>query len=195
MKKKNKENELINNEVQEGKITKNKKKKSKKQRTLNYEAVALNERFILSLFILFAIIVCIVGCFVVKDRNNNRVIDNTDLVLPILEADKKKVLKLDAFELTMDRFYIIKVVNYNEEKLIEEDLVYSIDIENETKATIKLTKNEDLTNLIKNNKKTFINGQELKKDKKQEDIYYLSVVHDGGVIKGDKIKITFNSTN
>ena len=32
---------------------------------------------------------------------------------------------------------------------IFDNIKYSIDIENETKATIKLTKNDDLTNLIK----------------------------------------------
>ena len=189
---KNKVNE--NDEVMLDKKTLKKlKKKKKKNRVLDYDEISLNERFILGIFILLAIVVCIVGCFVVKEKNNTRVIDNTDLILPILEVDKKKTLKLDAFELITDRYYVIKVTNYRDEKLINEDLKYSIDIENDTKATIKLTKNDDQTNLIKNNKKTVITGQELLKEKKQEDVYYLSVVHDAGVIKGDKIKITFES--
>lgn len=168
-------------------------KKTKKKKTLDYEKITLNERFLLGIFILLAIIVCILGCFVIKEKNSSRVIDNTDIVLPILDLGVKNTLKIDTFELTTDRFYVIKVTNYRDKDLIKEDLEYSVDIENETKATIKLTKNDDETNLIKNNKKTVITGQKLLKDKRQADVYYLSIVHDGGVIKGDKIKITFNS--
>ena len=36
---------------------------------------------------------------------------------------------------------------------------------------------------------------ELIKDKKQEDYYYVSIVHDGGVVKNDYIKITFSTEN
>lgn len=169
------------------KVTKVTKKK------IDYKKVVTNEKLLLAVFILLAIVVCILGCFVIKERNNSRVIDKTNVVLSMVEENTKNTLQIDAFGLTKERYYVIKVTNYRGKDINEEEFEYSIDIENETKATIKITKNEDETNLIKDNKKTFISGQKLGKDKKQEDYYYVSIVHDGGVVKDDFIKITFST--
>lgn len=172
------------------KVTKVTKKSEKK---LDYKKVVTTEKFLLGIFILLAVFVCILGCFVIKEMNSNRVIDKTNVVLPIVEENTNNTLEIDAYGLTKERFYVIKVTNYHDKDINKDDFEYSIDIENDTKATIKVTKNEDETNLIKNNKKTVITGQKLGKDKKQEDYYYVSIVHDGGVVKDDKIKITFST--
>lgn len=170
-----------------------KKVVKKKDKKLDYKKIIANEKFLLGVFILLAIFVCILGCLVIKERNNTRVIDKTNIVLPIVEENATNTLEIDAYGLTKERFYIIKVTNYLDKKVNDEEFEYTIDVENETKATIKITKNEDETNLIKNNKKTVITGQKLGKDDKQEDYYYVSIVHDGGVVKNDKIKITFST--
>ena len=172
------------------KVTKVTKKSEKK---LDYKKVVTTEKFLLGIFVLLAVFVCILGCFVIKEMNGNRVIDKTNVVLPIVEENTNNTLEIDAYGLTKERFYVIKVTNYHDKNINKDDFEYSIDIENDTKATIKVTKNEDETNLIKNNKKTVITGQKLGKDKKQEDYYYVSIVHDGGVVKDDKIKITFST--
>ena len=172
------------------KVTKVTKKSEKK---LDYKKVVTTEKFLLGIFVLLAVFVCILGCFVIKEMNSNRVIDKTNVVLPIVEENTNNTLEIDAYGLTKERFYVIKVTNYHDKDINKDDFEYSIDIENDTKATIKVTKNEDESNLIKNNKKTVITGQKLGKDKKQEDYYYVSIVHDGGVVKDDLIKITFNT--
>jgi hypothetical protein len=172
------------------KVTKVTKKENKK---LDYKKVVANEKFLLGVFVLLAVFVCILGCFVIKEMNGNRVIDKTNVVLPIVEENTNNALEIDAYGLTKERFYVIKVTNYHEKDINKDELEYTIDIENETKATIKVTKNDDETNLIKNNKKTVITGQKLGKDKKQDDYYYVSIVHDGGVVQNDTIKITFST--
>lgn len=172
------------------KVTKVTKKENKK---LDYKKVVTNEKFLLGVFVLLAVFVCILGCFVIKEMNGNRVIDKTNVVLPIVEENTNNALEIDAYGLTKERFYVIKVTNYHNKEINKDELEYTIDIENETKATIKVTKNDDETNLIKNNKKTVITGQKLGKDKKQDDYYYVSIVHDGGVVQNDTIKITFST--
>ena len=174
-------------------VKKNEEVKNKSRKKISYDKLASAEKVLLGVFILLAILVCILGCLVITNKNKNRVIDKTNIVLPILEENTKDTLEIDAYGLTKERYYIIKVTNYHDKKKLEEDILYNIDIENETKATIKLTKNDDNTNLIKNNNKTVITGLELKKGDKQEDYYYLSIVHDGGVVKDDTIKITFST--
>ena len=169
------------------------KKVTKDTKKLDYKKVVTNEKFLLGVFILLAIFVCILGCLVIRETNKTRVIDKTNIVLPMIEENAKNTVKIDAFGLTKERFYVIKVTNYRDKLINKEEIKYTIDVENDTKATIKVTKNEDETNLIKNNKKTVITGQELIKGKKQEDYYYVSIVHDGGVVKGDTIKITFTT--
>ena len=169
------------------------KKVTKVTNKLDYKKVVTNEKFLLGVFILLAIFVCILGCLVIRETNKTRVIDKTNIVLPMIEENAKNTVKIDAFGLTKERFYVIKVNNYRDKLINKEEIKYTIDVENDTKATIKVTKNEDETNLIKNNKKTVITGQELIKGKKQEDYYYVSIVHDGGVVKGDTIKITFTT--
>lgn len=171
------------------KVTKNEKTTKK----LDYKKVVTNEKFLLGVFILLAIFVCILGCLVIRETNKTRVIDKTNMVLPMVEENAKNTVKIDAFGLTKERFYVIKVTNYRDKLINKEEIKYTLDVENDTKATIKVTKNEDETNLIKNNKKTVITGQELIKGKKQEDYYYVSIVHDGGVVKGDMIEITFTT--
>ena len=174
-------------------VKKTEEVKNKSRKKISYDKLASFEKVLLGVFILLAILVCILGCLVITNKNKNRVIDKTNIVLPILEENTKDTLEIDAYGLTKERYYIIKVTNYHDKKKLEEDILYNIDIENETKATIKLTKNDDNTNLIKNNNKTVITGLELKKGDKQEDYYYLSIVHDGGVVKDDTIKITFST--
>ena len=178
--------------VTENKVVKKEKNNKKK---IDYAKVVTNEKFLLSVFILLAVIVCILGCLVIKHKNNTRVIDKTNVVIPIIEENTTNSIQIDAFGLTKERFYVIKVTNYRDKNINKEEFKYTINVENDTKATIKVTKNDDETNLIKNNKKTVVTGQELIKDKKQEDYYYVSVVHDGGVVKNDFIKITFSTEN
>ena len=189
------EKKINKKNVVEKKSVIKKKIKINKNKKIDSEKLFTTERVLLGIFIILAIFVCILGCLVISKRNKDRVIDKTNIVIPILELNTKDTIEIDAYGLTKERFYIIKVTNYYGKKLLEEDLEYTIDVENDTKATIKLTKNDDETNLIKNNKKTFITGQELLKNKKQEDYYYLSIVHDGGVTKKDVIKITLNASN
>lgn len=179
--------------VTEKKVVKKSASKNTKNKKIDYAKVVSNEKFLLGVLILLAILVCVLGCLVIKQKNNTRVIDKTNVVLPMIEENATNTIQIDAFGLTKERYYVIKVTNYRDKKINEEELKYSIDIENDTKATIKVTKNDDETNLIKNNKKTVVTGQELGKDKKQEDYYYVSIVHDGGVVKDDLIKITFNT--
>ena len=182
--------------MEKKKVVKETKKVTKvtKEKKLDYKKVVSNEKFLLGIFILLAILVCILGCFVIKNMNSNRVIDKTNVVLPIIEENTKDTLEIDAYGLTKERFYVIKVTNYRDKNINEEEFEYSIDIENDTKATIKVTKNDDDTNLIKNNKKTVITGQKLGKGEKQDDYYYVSIVHDGGVVQKDTIKITFSTS-
>ena len=124
------------------KVTKVTKKTNKK---IDYKKVVTNEKFLLGVFILLAVFVCILGCFVIKEMNSNRVIDKTNVVLPIVEENTNNGLEIDAYGLTKERFYVIKVTNYHEKDINDEEFEYTIDIENDTKATIKVTKKLKIT--------------------------------------------------
>ena len=93
------------------KVTKVTKKSEKK---LDYKKVVTNEKFLLGVFILLAVFVCILGCFVIKEMNSSRVIDKTNVVLPIVEENTNNTLEIDAYGLTKERFYVIKVTNYHD---------------------------------------------------------------------------------
>ena len=100
--------------VTEKKVVKKEKNNKKK---IDYAKVVTNEKFLLSVFILLAVIVCILGCLVIKHKNNTRVIDKTNVVIPMIEENATNSIQIDAFGLTKERFYVIKVTNYRDKNI------------------------------------------------------------------------------
>ena len=56
--------------MEKKKVVKENKKVGNKNKKIDYKKVIANEKFLLGVFILLAIFVCILGCLVIKERNN-----------------------------------------------------------------------------------------------------------------------------
>ena len=78
-------------------VKKTEEVKNKSRKKISYDKLASAEKVLLGVFILLAILVCILGCLVITNKNKNRVIDKTNIVLPILEENTKDTLEIDAY--------------------------------------------------------------------------------------------------
>ena len=107
--------------VTEKKVVKKSVSKNTKNKKIDYAKVVSNEKFLLGVLILLAILVCVLGCLVIKQKNNTRVIDKTNVVLPMIEENATNTIQIDAFGLTKERYYVIKVTNYRDKEINEEE--------------------------------------------------------------------------
>ena len=56
--------------VTEKKVVKKSASKNTKNKKIDYAKVVSNEKFLLGVLILLAILVCVLGCLVIKQKNN-----------------------------------------------------------------------------------------------------------------------------
>lgn len=162
--------------------TKNKKK-----------SIFTTENILAAVFGILLIVVVVLGVMVFNKSQENKDKVNANLVVPIFEVNAEENVSLNTLALAEEDEYVLKITNYKDDKVIAEKVNYSITVENDSKAIVKVTKNKDTEDLMKNQKSTVIENQELKSNTKEDVYYHISITEKNKIDKDDKVNIKIAS--
>ena len=142
---------------------------------------------------LYLAFVALLGVKVYQASKIKRV-EEANVVVPLLKKDLSYNMSINLVELKKNKEYSIKISNFRQNTVNQEEVDYQILVSNESKAIIKVTKDQDENNLIKNQESTRIEGVSLKAKEKNYSIYHFSVIENKDKIKSnDKIDVTIKS--
>ena len=132
-----------------------------------------SDKILLIIFILLLILVIFLGIKVYnkKQKEKSKIVAN--LVIPIINIDKERNLSLNVSELVKDDEYILKITNFRADNINQEEISYSITIENYSTAKIEIKKDNNEQNLMIDQSATIIEDLKLKSKIKDEAYYYI----------------------
>ena len=148
------------------------------------------------LYLAFVALLAIVVFLGVKVYQTSKIkrVEEANVVVPLLKKDSSYNMSINLEELKKNKEYSIKISNFRQNTVNQEEVDYQILVSNESKAIIKVTKDQDENNLIKNQESTRIEGVSLKAKEKNYSIYHFSVIENKDKIKSnDKIDVTIKS--
>ena len=148
------------------------------------------------LYLAFVALLAIVVFLGVKVYQASKIkrVEEANVVVPLLKKDLSYNMSINLEELKKNKEYSIKISNFRQNTVNQEEVDYQILVSNESKAIIKVTKDQDENNLIKNQESTRIEGVSLKAKEKNYSIYHFSVIENKDKIKSnDKIDVTIKS--
>lgn len=151
------------------------------------------ENILAIVFGILLIVVIVLGVMVFNKSRENKDKINANLVVPIFEINAEENVILNTLALAEQDEYILKITNYKDDKVIAEKVNYSITVENDSKAIVKVTKNKNTEDLMKNQKSTVIENQELKSNTKEDVYYHISITEKNKIDKDDKVNIKIAS--
>lgn len=148
------------------------------------------------LYLAFVALLAIVVFLGVKVYQTSKIkrVEEANVVVPLLKKDSSYNMSINLEELKKNKEYSIKISNFRQNTVNQEEVDYQILVSNESKAIIKVIKDQDENNLIKNQESTRIEGVSLKAKEKNYSIYHFSVIENKDKIKSnDKIDVTIKS--
>lgn len=157
------------------------------------KSIFTTENILAAVFGILLIVVIVLGVMVFNKSRENKDKVNANLVVPIFEVNAEENVSLNTLALAEEDEYVLKITNYKDDKVISEKVNYSITVENDSKAIVKVTKNKDTEDLMKNQKSTVIENQELKSNTKEDVYYHISITEKNKIDKDDKVNIKIAS--
>lgn len=165
-----------------------KKKNSKKNKNnKKIKWFISKDNYLYYIFFILLIIVVILGVMVYSKKDDTLDL-GVDLIVPIMEDNDSRSLTLDLNALKDRGYYLIKVTNYNSKKVNDKKIKYSIWIDNDSKSSITVVKDDEKKNLMIDQDSTIIEDVYLDGGGKQYSIYKFSV-SGNGLKKGDKLHV------
>ena len=145
-----------------------------------------SDKILLIIFILLLILVIFLGIKVYnkKQKEKSKIVAN--LVIPIINIDKER-------NLVKDDEYILKITNFRADNINQEEISYSITIENYSTAKIEIKKDNNEQNLMIDQSATIIEDLKLKSKIKDEAYYYIKATSKEKLKDTDKINIKIAS--
>ena len=179
----NKKNTKVKGKSKSKNIKKdNKKTKRKKISFIN------KDNYLYYLFFILLIVV-IVLCFLVYKARDKYQKTKGNMVVHVGEKHDSSFLSLNVRELSKEKMYSLKITNYTLNKINKDKVDYSVTIENNSKARLKVWKDMDLNNLMIDQKSTVIRDVGFGNTKKEYHIYHFKILDKNKVKKNDKINI------
>ena len=161
-----------------------KKKKKKNVQDLLNSVKTLTIIFsLLLVLVIFLLIVCVIKY---KESKENAF---ANMVIPIYETNTDYEFSINAKTLSEVDEYTFKITNYKKNDINKEEIPYKIEIKNDTNSIIKVTKDDSIKDLMKNQKETIIAENTLKKDKKQNIYYHIRITKSKDLTSKDLIYI------
>lgn len=167
------------------------KKNKKKKKTLH--DIITSIRFLTILFCLLIIIVSVLVILLWKKEQDEKEKQEFHMSIPVCEKLRESSFSIDAYQLLQEKEYIFKIKNYHQEEINQEELEYSIMIENYTSAEIVVTELGNDQNLMVDQKGTIIEHLHLKKDEKDERFFRVQLKEGSIPKQGEMITITIKS--
>ena len=161
--------------MKEKKEKKKKKKGKQKEKTWKDKVREFfsSTLFLSIVFIILLIIVIFLMVLVHQKRSN----------------EKQENISISAVDLKKSNKYTFKVVNYMKDIVSEEDISYTITIQNPTDSVITLMRNDEEKNLMKSQKETILENETLSSKEEDEVFYYVRFKKVGKLKNSDLITI------
>ena len=166
-------------------MRKKKKKKTWKEKIKEFFSSLL---FLEILFVILLVVVVCLGVLVHQKRSSNEEL-HANIVIPIYKKDADFEFSISAVDLKKSKEYVFKVINYMKDIVNEEDIVYSVNVQNPTDSVITLTKNDDETNLMKSQENTLLENEVLSSKEEKEIYYYVRFKKVGKLKNKDLITV------
>ena len=146
------------------------------------------------LYSTFGILLILVIVLFVMVTNKNREEEKTksDIVFSIMESNTNNAIYVD-LEGLVGYQYDLKVTNYRSDRINENGATYTIVVTNDTEAEIEVLNDDNLENLMTDQKQTTITGKTLSATEREETVYHFKVKEGSKVKEGDRIRIEVNS--
>lgn len=190
----NKKNSTKKKQVtKKAKVAKTKTNQTREKTKNKKKSIFTTENILAAVFGILLIVVIVLGVMVFNKSRENKDKVNANLVVPIFEVNAEENVSLNTLALANEDEYVLKITNYKDDKVIAEKVNYSITVENDSKAIVKVTKNKDTEDLMKNQKSTVIENQELKSNAKEDVYYHISITEKNKIDKDDKVNIKIAS--
>ena len=163
------------------------KKKNKKKKTFKDLMNSTKTLTVIFLLLLVLVIFLIVLCVV----KNNELDKNkfANMVIPVYELNTDYEFNINAKTLSEVNEYVFKITNYKKDEINKEEIPFTIEIKNDTKSVIKVTKNNSEKDLMKSQKQTIIKEEVLKKEEKEDIYYHVKITKNNGLTREDLIYI------
>lgn len=164
----------------------------RKKSSLVKKYVINKDNYLYYIFFILLLIVVVLGIDVYitskkVDKNKG------NIIVPVLKKGSSNVMTINLYNLASEGDYAIKIANYRGDTINKESIGYNIVVDNDSSAKIKITKDSSGDNLMIDQLSTKIEGDLLKKNKKDYDIYHFSVIDDEGIKKDDQIVVKISS--
>lgn len=158
-------------------------KKKSVQDLLNSVKILTTVFILLLVLVVFLVVLCIIKY---KESKENAF---ANMIIPVYETNTDYEFSINAKILSETDEYVFKIVNYKKDEINKEELPYKIEIKNDTDSTVKVTKDDNKKDLMKNQKEAIIDESTLKKDKKQNIYYHIKITKSKDLTKDDLIYI------
>lgn len=161
------------------------KKKNKKatEDLLNSTKRLMIVFILLLILVMFLFVLCVIKY---KESKEN---EFANMIIPVYELNTNYEFSINAKILSEVDEYTFKIVNYKKKEINKEEIPYKIEIKNNTKSTIKVTKNDDKKDLMNNEKETIIDEVTLKKEEKENIYYHIKITKSKDLTKDDLIYV------
>lgn len=134
-----------------------------------------SKKVLVIIFIILIIIVCILSVVLLTKKKNNSHNEYANLVIPLVKKNDSISFHVSANNMKKNQkmFYIFKVTNFRENKKINKDINYNIELVPSDNIDIKVYKNNDKHNILNSDNK--IENQKLSKNKKNTNTYKIEI--------------------
>lgn len=164
------------------------------RKTIKKKKNTKSEKILWSLFIFLVINTVILSVILLNKKESIKKAKSNDYTISILKENITRTLEFDIsnMELRDLKEIKLKIINYKGKKRNSREITYSVFFLTNEDVDIKLYKSDDERNLL-TYKEKIISGLTLKKDKKQEDLYYVIIKCNSKTDKKAKLTIRVSS--
>ena len=144
--------------------------------------------FLKIVFIALLIIIIGLAVLIYQKEEKDKKVENVHITVPVNQSGTDFEFGIDALLLSKEnnKEYTIKITNYKDDNINDEEMPYQILIENPTDCVISVKKGKDEQNLMKSQESTLIEGEVLK-SKEKEDVYYHIFIDSIGKLENNEL--------
>lgn len=168
-----------------------KKRKKRKKKKITIKEFLLSEQFLKIVFIALTALVLILLYFVYRKNKIDKDKVKANMVIPLKEFDNKYSFQIELKSL-VDKKYLFKVTNYRGNDVNNEDVYYTLTVNNDTESVISVTK-DDNKKVIGSKIIAETDAIKLDKGEKIEDYYYVEIENENKITDDEMIQIIIES--
>ena len=167
-------------------------KKSKKKKKITFKDIINSTKFLSIVFILLLILVIVLGILCYKKNEELKENGFSNITIPIIKKDDSFEFSINALTLARTDEYIFKVTNVKDDVINEEEIPYTVTIENNNDCVISVSIDDTKKDLMKDQESTILTDK-LRKVEKDQVYYHVKVKSYGKLGNKDLINVKINS--